>query len=182
MKKGILTLILLVTTMLLLLSGCGTDQNKDQTASPSGTDSTGEVTAEAEVTEEVTEQAEEKASEKMLRLKIDDRDVEVSWEDNESVQALKELCEDEPLTIEMSGYGDFEQVGSIGSTLPDQDTEITTEVGDIVLYSGNQIVVFYGSNSWAYTKLGHITDRDEDEMKDLLSGGDVTLTIHMEEQ
>ena len=78
-----------------------------------------------------------------------------------------DLCSDTPLTIQMSMYGGFEQVGSIGSSLPRNDVQTTTGAGDIVLYSGNQIVVFYGSNSWAYTRLGHITDKTPGEMRAL---------------
>ena len=101
----------------------------------------------------------------------------MNWEDNESVEALKELCQDGPLTIQMSMYGGFEQVGSIGPSLPRNDSQTTTQAGDIVLYSGNQIVVFYGANSWAYTRLGHITDQSAQEMAELLGNGDVTITI-----
>ena len=104
-------------------------------------------------------------------------EISVAWEDNESVSALRELVSDEPLRIEMSMYGGFEQVGPIGQSLPGNDKQITTEPGDIVLYSGNQIVVFYGSNSWSYTKLGHITDQDVGEMTELLGSGDVTITL-----
>ena len=124
--------------------------------------------------------AEEEAV-KTLQMKIADTVVEVAWEDNESVEALRKLCEEEPLTIEMSMYGGFEQVGSIGSDLPRNDVETTTSAGDIVLYSGNKIVVFYGSNSWAYTRLGHITDQDEAGMTQLLSNGDVTITVSLED-
>ncbi len=113
-------------------------------------------------------------------MMIGDVQVQVAWEDNESVEALRELASQEPVTIQMSMYGGFEQVGSIGQALPRDDIEITTEAGDIVLYSGNQIVVFYGSNSWAYTKLGHISDRSEQELSDLLGNGDVTITIKAE--
>ncbi len=74
------------------------------------------------------------------------------------------LCQDGPLTIQMSMYGGFEQVGPIGQSLPENDSRTTTQAGDIVLYVGNQIVVFYGSNSWAYTRLGHITDKSTQEM------------------
>ena len=124
--------------------------------------------------------AEEEAV-KTLQMKIADTVVEVAWEDNESVEALRKLCEEEPLTIEMSMYGGFEQVGSIGSNLPRNDVETTTSAGDIVLYSGNKMVVFYGSNSWAYTRLGHITDQDETGMTQLLSNGDVAITFSMED-
>ncbi len=77
----------------------------------------------------------------------------------------------------MSMYGGFEQVGSIGQSLPRNDVQTTTNAGDIVLYSGNQMVVFYGSNSWAYTRLGHIMDKNVAELKELLGNGDVTITI-----
>ena len=77
-------------------------------------------------------------------------------------------------------YGGFEQVGSIGSKLPRNDKQTTTAAGDIVLYSGNQMVIFYGSNSWTYTRLGHITDKDAEEMAELLSNGDVTITVFNE--
>ena len=118
--------------------------------------------------------------EKKLTMKIQDTTVEVDWENNESVQALMELCKNEPLTIGMSMYGGFEQVGSIGTSLPRNDVQTTTKAGDIVLYSGSSLVVFYGSNSWAYTRLGHITDKTEAELRELLSNGDVTITINQE--
>ena len=123
------------------------------------------------------EKAESEGIESMLRMKIGETDVAVDWEDNESVEALKELCRDESLTIQMSMYGGFEQVGPIGQSLPRNDSQTTTQAGDIVLYSGNQIVVFYGSNSWAYTRLGHISDKTAQDLADLLGGGDVTITI-----
>ncbi len=118
--------------------------------------------------------------EKTLHLDIDGDEVSVEWENNESVTALAELVSSEPLTIQTSGYGGFEQVGSLGTDLPREDVQMTTEAGDIVLYSGDQIVIFYGSNSWAYTKLGRITDRTDAEMAELLGGKDVTLKIYFE--
>ena len=113
----------------------------------------------------------------MLQLSIGSENVTVAWEDNETVDALKDLVWSEPLTIDMSMYGGFEQVGSVGSNLPRNDVQTTTQAGDIVLYSGNQIVVFYGSNSWAYTRLGHITGKNVSELTELLGNGDVTITL-----
>lgn len=118
--------------------------------------------------------------EKQLTMKIGDTPVAVQWEENASVDALKTLVQDSPLTIQMSMYGGFEQVGSIGTTLPRSDVRITTNAGDIVLYSGNQMVVFYGSNTWAYTKLGHVSDKTAQEMTALLSNGNVTITVAMQ--
>ena len=114
-----------------------------------------------------------------LQMTIGGTSVTVVWEDNDAVQALKELCKDQPLTIQMSMYGGFEQVGPIGYSLPQNDVQTTTSAGDIVLYSGNQMVVFYGSNTWAYTRLGHITDQSADGMAELLSNGDTVITVSL---
>ena len=112
-------------------------------------------------------------------MTIGNTPVSVDWEDNEAVEALKDLCRNQPLTIQMSMYGGFEQVGSIGTALPHNDVQTTTSAGDIVLYSGDQMVVFYGSNSWAYTRIGHITDKSAEDMADLLSNGDTVITISL---
>lgn len=112
-----------------------------------------------------------------LQMLINGTAVAVAWEDNAAVDTLKELCNGQTLTIDMSMYGGFEQVGSIGTQLPRDDVQTTTEAGDIMLYAGDQMVVFYGSNSWAYTRLGHITDKSQAELSELLSGGNVTITL-----
>ena len=108
-----------------------------------------------------------------MRLLIGETEVPVTWENNASVEALKEL---RPITIQMSMYGGFEQVGSIGQSIVRNDVQTETSYGDIVLYSGNQIVIFYGSNSWAYTRLGHV-DLSQQEMREMLGSGDVAITL-----
>jgi hypothetical protein len=112
-----------------------------------------------------------------MTLKINDEEVDVKWEDNESVRALADLVSEGPLTIDTSRYGGFEQVGGLGTTLPDNDVNTTTEPGDIVLYTGSNIVVFFGTNTWAYTRLGHIEGKSVDELRDMLGGNNVVLTI-----
>ena len=134
-------------------------------------------TAEQATTAVTTQTATAESKSADLTVKIGDTAVEVEWQDNEAVNALKELVKTSPLEIKMSMYGGFEQVGNLGKTLPNSDEKITTEAGDIVLYSGNQISVFYGSNTWDYTRLGKIKDKSETELKDLLGKGDTTLTI-----
>ncbi|MBR2789222.1 MAG: hypothetical protein IKD70_01200 [Eggerthellaceae bacterium] len=121
--------------------------------------------------------ADEPSAAKALTLTIGNTPVTVAWEDNASVEALRALAEGAPLTLQLSRYGGFEQVGSIGQSLPRDDHQTTTAAGDIVLYSGNQIVIFYGSNSWAYTRLGHITDKSAAEMAALLGNGNVAITL-----
>ena len=115
---------------------------------------------------------------KTLTLTINGRELPVTWENNDSVTALSELSSD-GLTVNMSMYGGFEQVGSLGSSIPRNDKQTSTTYGDIVLYQGNQIVIFYGSNSWSYTRLGHI-NLSRSEMTDLLSDGDVTINLKYE--
>lgn len=113
---------------------------------------------------------------KAMKLYIDKTEVPVTWEDSSSVADLQAHL---PLTIQMSRYGGNEQVGSIGRNIVRADKETTTHYGDIVLYSGNKIVIFYGSNSWAYTRLGHV-NLSQQEMTDLLSRSDVRITIAKE--
>ena len=108
-----------------------------------------------------------------IRLSIDGTQVPVTWEENASVDELKTLL---PLTVKMSMYGGFEQVGPVGRSIASNDEQITTEAGDIVLYAGDRIVIFYGSNSWAYTKLGHI-DQNQEEMEKLLGHEDVEIQL-----
>ena len=132
-------------------------------------------------TSENVETADDEAiGDSTMIMMIDGTKVNVEWEDNQAVERLRDMAEDGDITIQMSMYGGFEQVGSIGQSLPRDDKQTTTRSGDIVLYSGNQMVVFYGSNSWSYTRLGHISDKNEAEMADLLSQGDVKITISAE--
>ncbi len=127
-------------------------------------DWTGEIT---------TDEPETGKGEEGMILRIGEMEVPVTWEDNPSVEALKELL---PLTIQMSMYGGFEQVGPVGQEIVRNDERTQTEPGDIVLYSGDQIVIFYGNNAWAYTRLGHI-GLSREEMTELLAHGDVSITI-----
>jgi hypothetical protein len=112
-----------------------------------------------------------------MKLNIAGTDVAVAWEDNQAVAELKALAADGPVTVELHRYGGFEQVGPLGTSLTSSDVQITTESGDIVLYAGDQISIFYGPNSWSYTRLGHITNKTVDEMTDLLANSDVGITI-----
>ena len=145
------------------------DSSQESESETQDTDSPQESEPEAQMTDE------EKTD---MKLKIGYAEVPVTWEENESVDALAALAAEGPLTIQLSMYGGFEQVGPIGQSIISDDQQTTTQAGDVVLYSGDQIVVFYGSNSWAYTRLGHV-DLSQKEMEDLLGNGDVMLTLQM---
>ena len=168
-KRSIFPLVLLFIFMILLTS-CGKSTNS---STPSNTDEPSTTITSPSDDNQTTK--EDETANMKLTLKIDDIEVDVIWTDNDSVRALKNLAKD-GLTINMSKYGGFEQVGSIGSTLPSADTRITTNPGDIVLYSSNQIVLFYDSNTWSYTKLGHI-NLSKSELSDLLGDEDVVITL-----
>ena len=101
--------------------------------------------------------------------------------DNSSAMAFYELLEKGPVTIEMSDYGNFEKVGSLGTKLTRNDTQITTEAGDIILYQGNQITIYYDTNSWNFTRLGKVDGVTQVELKKILGKGDVTAVFSVME-
>lgn len=189
MKNKVLPLVFAVIALTVCSCGQGGDIGEIEIAEPAHvqttdagiTIETAEATAQNTTAPETENKREETSTENegdaIMQIKIGDTAVSVMWEDNESVKALSELCGSGPLTIHMSMYGGFEQVGPIGKKLPRNDRQTTTQAGDIVLYSGDQIVIFYESNSWSYTRLGRITDKTKDELTKLLGNGDVTITI-----
>ena len=97
--------------------------------------------------------------------------------DNSSALAFYELLKKAPVTIKMRDYGNFEKVGPLGTSLPRNDTQITTTAGDIILYQGNQITIYYDTNSWSFTRLGKIDGVTKTELKRILSKGDVTAVF-----
>ena len=108
-----------------------------------------------------------------MNLYIDNQKVDVTWEDNDSVKELKTIL---PLSINMHEYGGFEQTGSIGKSITRNDIQLDVVPGDIVLYSGNQISVFYNASSWSYTKLGHI-NLSNNELNSLLNKDSVLFEL-----
>ena len=103
---------------------------------------------------------------------------EATFADNTGAKALEDLLARGAVTIEMSDYGGFEKVGSLGQYLPRDDRQTTTQRGDIVLYQGKQIVLFYGSNSWSYTRLGKINDLTG--LAEALGNGDISITLSLQ--
>lgn len=178
-------LFLLVVTLVLAASACSAS-DAPYVPNPVAESDTVQTTAEpapsedAPDSESISDETEETAEETVmpeLKMKIDGQELPVVWEDNESVDALLTLASDSPVTVAMSLYGGFEQVGSLGTSIPRNDVQTTTQAGDIVLYSGDQIVVFYGSNSWAYTRLGRIEGLSGTELAELLGNGAVELIL-----
>ena len=107
--------------------------------------------------------------------------------DNSSATAFYQLLKKGPLTVDMHDYGSFEKVGSLGTSLPRNDSQITTEAGDIILYQGNQITIYYDTNSWNFTRLGKVVSTSstasitQAELKKILGKGDVTAVFSVME-
>ena len=114
-----------------------------------------------------------------IRLRIDGVLMSVAWENNDSVREIKKFLFDKDLIIKTSRYSDFEQVGNMGHSFKTNNKNIKTYPGDIVLYNGNQIVIFYGSNSWSYTKLGRLSSKTQSELKNLLDKSNLTLRFSL---
>lgn len=173
MKQKLLILVL-VSALMLVMSACGADPAEEQNEQDTDAKATETETSAAEVSSagEETETTDMK-----MKLLIDDQEVSVEWENNEAVSALAGQVKAKPLTIDMAMYDDFEQVGELGTSLPAEDVQMETKPGDIMLYAGDKIVVFYGTNSWAYTPLGKMKDKTEEELAELLGQHDVTITL-----
>ena len=111
-----------------------------------------------------------------MKLFINDVEVPVIWEENDSVAELWEDASKGDMIISMSMYSDFEQVGPLGKKYHSDDKQMTVHNGDIVLYNSSNIVLYYASNTWSFTRLGKM-DLPEQEVIDLLANGDVELKI-----
>ena len=192
--------VLYLAIILSCMVACGKNDTQAQTpsrqAEPStidsssqsdilnGSENAGESSMQ-ETERNETDTAETDIQDNMEENKVENMNVQVgdvvfsaTLEENEAVSALVEMMRESPVVIQMSDYSGFEKVGSLGIRLPASNSQTTTQAGDIVLYNGNQIVIFYGSNSWSYTRLGHIDDLTGWE--DALGSGDVTVIFSLE--
>lgn len=165
MKTNHFSLLLLT---LFGLTACGKQPKLD-------TETTSQFTTATTISETITDQ---KETEMTLTLSINHETLPVTWEDNNTVQRLKTKLNDQSLTVNLSAYGGFEQVGSLGFTLPSQDQQLRATSGDIMLYDSNNIVLFFGSNNWSYTKLGHI-DLSQSELDKLLNQDSVSIILSL---
>lgn len=112
-----------------------------------------------------------------MNLQIGNSTFTATLEKNAAADSFAALMKTAPVVLQMSDYAGFEKVGSLGTSLPASNSQITTQSGEIVLYNGNQIVIFYGSNSWSYTRLGKIDDLTGWE--EALGDGDVTVAFSL---
>lgn len=180
MKKMLSVTFIIVCAFAALLSGCADSRRTEDPESQSSGSASDKVQEFQAAEDEAAEQnvKEEETMDRKMIVEVGGKHFTATLEDNKAAETLAEMMQEDPVTIQMSDHGGFEKVGDLGTDLPTSNRQTTTQAGDIVLYQGNQIVMFYGSNSWSYTRLGHIDDLTGWE--EALGSGDVTVTLSME--
>lgn len=167
-----------VTEDMQLSETSGSTENNSESSSVED-NTNADITVEKETSDEESEE-ETIMQQNTFYVSVGEKVFSATFADNSGAQALKELLADGDITIRMSDYGGFEKVGSLGQSLPTENSQTTTQAGDIVLYQGSQIVIFYGSNSWSYTRLGKIDDLAG--WQEALGNGDVAVTLSMQDK
>lgn len=155
--------VLLVLLSCLALCACGENGTRQETA-PSATVSTIQTSQPKE--------------ESILKISIGEQELDAVFADNPSAEAFRQLLQQGPVTVKMTDYGGFEKVGPLGTSITTSDTRITTEPGDVILYQGNQITIYYGTNTWNFTRLAKI--RDTTDLKEKLGEGRIQVTFSLE--
>lgn len=112
-----------------------------------------------------------------IEIKANGRNMTATLADSEAAEEFLSRLENGDVTVSMNDYGGFEKVGDLPWSLPASDTQITTSAGDIMLYQGHSIVIFYESNSWAYTPLGKIDGVNASQIKEILAGNPVIVSF-----
>lgn len=172
--KGRAALIRMACILLAALSLCACGSGEVAAISPSASGSTIGVPAEAAQPKDIQSNGEES----ILKIAVGEFVFRAQWEDNASAREFQQILEKGPVTIEMRDYGGFEKVGELGTELVRSDAQITTQPGDVILYQGNQITIYYGTNSWNFTRLARIEDTQN--LKEKLGSGTVEVTFSLE--
>lgn len=117
--------------------------------------------------------------EQKLYITIDSSTMPVTLVDNTATRELVAALQQGDITYEAHDYGGFEKVGALGRSLTASDTQITTQAGDVILYNSNNIVLFYGSNTWSYTRIGSMEYGTLDELKSFLKAGQGNVSVKL---
>lgn len=118
---------------------------------------------------------------KEILMIIDNRELKVVLENNSCTKELLNILKGKDLNVNLNDYGNFEKVGELGFNLPQSDSYINTSPGDIMLYQGNKLTIFYDYNSYTYTRIGKIKDINTSELKKILGSGKVNVTFELKE-
>ncbi len=169
--KRIISALLSAALLCAAFSGCG----------KAGTAPADTAPQESGVQGEAPDSETAGTTEDTMYIIVGEHVLNVKTADNSSAQALLELLRDGDITVDAHDYGGFEKVGALGIELPTNDESITTEPGDVILYQGNQITVYYDVNSWSFTRLGKVQGVTAEELRDILGDGDVTMVLSLNE-
>ena len=192
MKKKRITSIIIILVILVAVSGVFlwqrthvsfyANENGSKSIVIGGADGPTSIFIAGKLGGNDDEQAEsEEGSTEMgtiVEVRVGDNTLDMILEENESTEELTKLLENGDIVMPASNYGGFEKVCKLGTSITSNDEQITTESGDVMLYQGNQIVIFYDSNSWAYTRIGRI-EAPQDILENVLSGNDSEVTLHL---
>lgn len=172
-RKKIISVILTLLLLLACVTAC-------QAANPGQTTDPETSQAEEMTGNEMQSEPDPAAGEEtMIYAHIGDKTLTIKPESNSSARAFVELLQSGGLTVDMHDYGGFEKVGPLGTTLPTNDERITTEPGDVILYQGNQITIYYDTNTWSFTRLGKVQGMAPEEIRDALGDGDPTVVFSL---
>lgn len=197
MKKR--TCMALIFVLLFTGTACGTNREKSETdmeqkacvsesvlpdaesEEAKGTELQAEAAqTEIQPTESAQESTEQEVTEMKMKIQVGDTVFTAALAENSSVDALKELMADGPLTLDMSDYAGMEKGADLGVTLPQNNEPMNTQAGDIILYQGRTFVIYYDTNSWSLTPIGKIDNVDAESLKAALGTGDVTVTLSID--
>ncbi|MDE6016675.1 MAG: hypothetical protein K2H41_13470 [Acetatifactor sp.] len=190
MKRPTKKLIYMVWlfAVLFMMTACG--NNKEQENPDQELDQEPEISmvpseqpdpesgeAQKPETESDQENSEQEETEMKMKVQVGDTVFTATLAENSSVDALKELMTDGPLTLNMSDYASMEKGADLGVTLPQNNEQMDAQPGDIILYQGRTFVIYYDTNSWSLTPIGKIDNVDAEELREVLGTGDVTVTL-----
>lgn len=166
-----MTRIFYLLLAVLGLSACGTVESPTGSTPPPSQS----VVSQPESSQPQNESSDQEGA--MLKITVGDQELLATFADNSSAEEFRELLSQGPVTISMEDYGGFEKVGPLGTTLTRNDTRIVTQPGDVILYQGNQITIYYGTNTWNFTRLAKINDSTN--LKAKLGAGTVQVTFSL---
>lgn len=166
-----------ILTMLLAILGLSACSAAEVPAAPVTPPPTQAVVSEQE-TPSPSEETASSEEETKLKITVGDEELPATFEDNPSAEEFRDLLVQGPVTVEMDNYGGFEKVGPLGTTLTRSDEQITTQPGDVILYQGDQITIYYGTNTWSFTRLARIDDPTD--LQERLGEGTVSVTFSLE--
>ncbi len=172
----------MLIAFVFVFTGCGAEPSSVAEASSEAVSIAAEnvETSETESTNRQRDTSVEPKEQRMIYVTVGEHVITAKLEDNSSSKALMEKLSEGDITVEMHDYSNFEKVGPLGFDLPRNDESIVTKPGDIILYQGNQLVFYYDTNSWNFTKLGEFQGVTGAELIEIFGSGNITAVLSPE--